>query len=76
LEVQNDTEVYRSWKEQIGIIEKRRLLRKTTRKHNKKHAHKTNYDADSDIRIYKRFKAKKEFESALNDQIKKLEEES
>jgi hypothetical protein len=37
----------------------------------KKNAPRIDYDADSDIRSYKRYKAKKEFESALNNEIKK-----
>jgi hypothetical protein len=54
----------------------RRLLRKTTRKNKKKHAQWTDYDVYSDIHSYKRYKSKKEFESAVNDEIKKVEEES
>jgi hypothetical protein len=76
LEVQKDIYVYRSKKEQIKIIEKRKLLQKAPRKHKKKHVFRIDYDDDSDIRIYKRFKAKKEFESALNDEIMKVEEAS
>jgi hypothetical protein len=49
------------------------LLRKSTRKNEKKYAQRTDYETDSDIRSYKGYKAKKEFES---DEIKKVEEES
>jgi hypothetical protein len=33
------------------------------------------YDVDSDIGSYKYYKSKKDFEFALNDEIKKVEEE-
>jgi hypothetical protein len=75
LKIQKEIDVYRSRQEQIEIIEKRTLLRKATRKHKKKHSQRI-YDANSDIRSYKCYKAKKEFESAFNDEIKKVEEES
>jgi hypothetical protein len=52
------------------------LLGKSTRKNQKKHAQKTDYDTDSDIRSNKHYKAKKEFEYALNDEIEKEEEVS
>jgi hypothetical protein len=73
LEVQKDIDVYRSRKEQIRIIERRRHLWKTSRKNNK---HDQRSQHDSDIQSYKRFKTKKEFESAITDEIKKVEEES
>jgi hypothetical protein len=48
-------------------------LGKTSKK-NRKHDERSHHD--SDIQSYKRFKAKKEFESVLNDEIKKEEDES
>jgi hypothetical protein len=75
LELQRNIDVYRCRQEQIGTIEKKRQLWKTTRK-NKKHTQKTDYDVDSYIQNYKGDKAKKDFESALTDEIKKVEEES
>jgi hypothetical protein len=47
-------------------------LRKTVRK-NRKHERSHH---DTEIRSYKLFKAKKEFESVLNDETKKVEDES
>jgi hypothetical protein len=41
----------------------------------KKYAQRTQYDADSDICSYKCYKTKKGFESALNYEIMKVEEE-
>jgi hypothetical protein len=73
LELQKNIDVYKCGQEQINIIEKRRQSRKTFRK-NKKRDQRTHHD--SDIHSYKRYKVKKEFESALNDEIKKVEEES
>jgi hypothetical protein len=72
LEIQIDINVYKCRQDQIDIIEKGRKLRKTVRK-NRKHERSHH---DSDIQSYKRFKAIKEFESVLNDEIKKVEEES
>jgi hypothetical protein len=54
---------------QIEIIEVRRKLWKQLESRREKYVHKTEYDDDSDIRIFKSFKAKKEFESTLNDEI-------
>jgi hypothetical protein len=72
LEIQKNINVYKCRQEDINVIEKRRRLRKTVRK-NKKHERS---HPDSDIKNYKRFKAIKEFESVLNDEIKKVEEAS
>jgi hypothetical protein len=47
-----------------------------SRNNKKKYAQRIDYNANSDIRNYKHFKAKKEFESALNDEIKKVDEVS
>jgi hypothetical protein len=57
---------------QINVIEKRGRLWKAVRK-NRKHERS---HPDSDIKIHKPFKAIKEFESVLNDEIKKVEEAS
>jgi hypothetical protein len=76
LKIQKDIDVYNSRKEQIEIIEKRRLFRKAVRKHKKEHVQRIYYDDNSDIRSYKHYKPKKEFESTLIDKIKKVEEES
>jgi hypothetical protein len=73
LELQNNINVYKCRQEQIYIIEKRRKLRKTVRK-NKKRDQISHHN--SDLHSYKGFKAMKNFESALNDEIKKVEEES
>jgi hypothetical protein len=45
-------------------------------KHKKKHIQRMDNDANSDIQSYKHFKAKKDFEFPLNDEIKKAEEAS
>jgi hypothetical protein len=50
--------------------------RKQPERIRKKHSHSTDYDVDCDIHSYTRYKAKKEFESVLNDEIKNVEEES
>jgi hypothetical protein len=76
LEIQKDIDVNTSRQEQIEIIEKRILLQKPTRKHKKKHVHRIDYDCNCDIRTYTHYKSKKEFEYAVNDEIKKVEEES
>jgi hypothetical protein len=68
LEIQKDINVYKCRQEQINVIEKRRRLRKAVRK-NRKHERSHH---DTEIRSYKRFKAMKEFESVLNDEIKKV----
>jgi hypothetical protein len=73
LELQKNIDVYMCRQKQIDIIEKRRHIQKINRK-NKKHDQRSHHD--SDIQSYKRFKAKKDFESALADEIKKVEEES
>jgi hypothetical protein len=52
------------------------VYRKSTRKYKKKQADKIDYDVDSGIRSFKRYKAKKEFESGITDEIKEVEEES
>jgi hypothetical protein len=72
LELQKNIDVYKYRHEQINIIEKRRQLRKAVRK-NRKHERSHHY---TEIQRYKRFKAIKEFESALYDEIKKVEEAS
>jgi hypothetical protein len=36
MKIEKDTDIFKSRKEQIEIIEKRRLLQKTARKHKKK----------------------------------------
>jgi hypothetical protein len=73
LEVQKDIDVYRFRQEQLCITETRRQLPKTNR-NNKKHDQRSQYD--SDIHSYTYYKSKKEFESTINDEIKKVEEES
>jgi hypothetical protein len=73
LEIQKDINIYKCRQEQIDVIEKRRKLRKTVKK-NKKRDKRSHHD--SDIKSYKRFKAKKDFQYALTDEIKKVEEES
>jgi hypothetical protein len=75
MKMEKDADIFKSKKEQIEIVEQRRQLQKVTRKHKKKHVHRIYYEADSNIRSYKHFKAKKEFESALNDE-KKVKEVS
>jgi hypothetical protein len=72
LEVQKNIDVYRCRQEQINIIKERRHLRKTNRK-NKKDDKRFQYN--SDTHSNKHFKSKKDFESAINDEIKKVEEE-
>jgi hypothetical protein len=47
-----------------------------SRKHKEIHFHRIEYDAYSDIRTYKHYKPKKEYESVLIDEIKKVEEAS
>jgi hypothetical protein len=76
LEIQKNIDVYKSRQEQIKIIEKRIVLPKPTTKHKKKHLHRIENDADSDIRRYKPYKAKKEFQLVLNVEINKVEEAS
>jgi hypothetical protein len=73
LEIQKDIDVYRCRQEQIDIIEERRKLRKAVMK-NKKHDKRSQHD--SDLHNYKRYKSKKDFESAITDEIKRVEEES
>jgi hypothetical protein len=72
LEIQKDINVYNCRQEQINVIEKRRRLWKAVRK-NRKHERSHH---DTEIQSYKRFKAIKEFECVLNDEIKKVEEAS
>jgi hypothetical protein len=72
LELQKNIDVYKCRQEQIDIIEKRRQFQKTVRK-NRKHERSHH---DTEIQSYKRFKAKKDFKSFLNDEIKKVEEQS
>jgi hypothetical protein len=72
LELQKNIDVYKCRQEQINIIEKRRWLQKTIRK-NRKHDQSHH---DTEIQSYKCFKAKKDFKSALTDEIKKVEDES
>jgi hypothetical protein len=62
LKIQKDIDIYKS--------------RKITRKHKKKHVQRIAYDVHSDIQSYKCFKAKKKFDSALNDESKKVGEAS
>jgi hypothetical protein len=45
-------------------------------KDKKKHVHRIGYEDDFDIQSYRGYKVKKEFESVVNDEIKKVEEES
>jgi hypothetical protein len=74
LEIQKDIDVYKSRQEQINIIEKRRQFRK--RKTVRKNRKQERSHHDTEIQSYKCFKAKKEFEFVLNDEIKKVEDES
>jgi hypothetical protein len=71
LTVQKDIDIYKSRQDQIQAIGKRRTLRKGIKKEEKK---KEN-EEDSNIHSYKRCKAKKDFESSLNNKIKKAEEQ-
>jgi hypothetical protein len=53
MKIEKNTDIFKSKKEQIEIIEQRRLFQKVTRKHKKKQANRIDFDADSDIRSYK-----------------------
>jgi hypothetical protein len=50
MKIEKDTVIFKSKREQIEIIEQRRILWKVSRKHKKKHIRRMYYDADSDIR--------------------------
>jgi hypothetical protein len=58
MKIVKTTDIFKSKKEQIEIIEKRSLLWKSTRKNKKKHIPRIDYDDDSDIQSNKRYKAK------------------
>jgi hypothetical protein len=54
MKIEKDTDIFKSKKEQIEIIEQGRLFWKITRKHKKKYIRRTNYETDYDIQNYKR----------------------
>jgi hypothetical protein len=67
LTVENNIDVYNVRQDQIEIILKRRTLRKAIKRSER---NKEN-EEDSNIHSYKRYKSKKDFESVLNNEIKK-----
>jgi hypothetical protein len=59
MKIEKNTDIFKSKKEQIEIIEEKILFWKLTRKQKKKYVRRIYYDCDSDIRSYKRLKTKK-----------------
>jgi hypothetical protein len=71
LTIEKNIDIFNSGQNRIETMEKRRTLRKAIKKREKK---KENKD-DSNIQSYKRYNVKKDFESALNNEIKKAKEQ-
>jgi flagellar hook-basal body complex protein FliE len=72
LTFEKNVDIYKSRQDQIETIEKRRTLRKAIKKHEKK---KKDSKDNLNIHFYKPYKTKKDFESALNNEIQKAKQQ-
>jgi hypothetical protein len=73
LVIEKDTDIYKSRRDQIETIEKRRTLKKVMKRteRNKEEEDEDEDDEDSDIHSCKQYKAKKDFESVLHNEVQK-----
>jgi hypothetical protein len=75
LMIEKDIDIYKSRQDQIDIIEKRRTLKKLLNKLERNKKYEEDKEEDSDTHSYKRYKAKEDFNSVLNKEVKKTQQQ-
>jgi hypothetical protein len=73
LTIEKDIDIYKSRQDQIEIIEKRRTLKKLINKLERNKEEEE--EEDSDTHSYKRYKAKEDFNSVLNKESQKAQQQ-
>jgi hypothetical protein len=68
LTIEKDTDIYRSRQNQIEIVEKRRALKKVMKRIEED---EEDEEEDEDLHSCKQYKAKKDFESVLHNEVQK-----